>query len=345
MIKLNLLCLILISLSLGADELTTFFGTFDVQEPVILALLQTDAMQRLKKVEQSGIGAFVRDSYSFTRYDHSVGVFLLCRKFGATLEEQVAALLHDVSHTAFSHTGDILFDHEGEDAYQDAIHEWYIKQTDLYPVLQEYGMEQVVTDEHKAQFTILEQDLPDLCADRLEYNLDIGLREQLISLDDALSILSHIQYVNGRWYFDDLAAAQQFGLLTINLTRSLWGSIWNSFINIHAAQALKYALKKEIITTDEIHFGFDHDIWQKLHTVNDATLNAYLKQLKEYDQAYRLATDKSYDYYYKPKCRAVDPWVLKDGTYVRLSEIDDLYKEVYQNLKDYCKAGWYLKIL
>jgi HD superfamily phosphohydrolase len=106
-------------------------------------------------------------------------VFLLCRKFGATLQEQVAALLHDVSHTAFSHTGDIVFDHEGEDAYQDAIHEWYIKQTDLYPVLQQYGMEDVITDESKDQFTILEQDLPDLCADRLEYNLDVGLRERL----------------------------------------------------------------------------------------------------------------------------------------------------------------------
>lgn len=343
--KLNLLCSILLPLSLIADEITTFFGTFDVQDPVILELIQTDAMQRLKRVEQYGIGAFVTDVYSFTRYDHSIGVFLLCRKFGATLQEQVAALLHDVSHTAFSHTGDIVFDHEGEDAYQDAIHEWYIKQTDLYPILQQYGMEDVVTDESKNQFMILEQDLPDLCADRLEYNLDVGLRERLITCEEALYILSHIKYVDGRWYFDDQSAAWQFGLLTISLTRNLWGSVWNGFINSHAAQMLKYALDKEILTVDEMHFGFDHDIWQRLHAVNEAILNTYLKQLKEYADAYRLATDESYDYYYKPKCRAVDPWILNNGIFVRLSEIDDLYKSAYQDLKDYCKDGWYLKVL
>jgi HD superfamily phosphohydrolase len=345
MMKLNLLFFLCVPVCLIADEITTFFGTFDVQDPVILALLETDAMQRLKRVEQSGIGAFVRDHYSFTRYDHSVGVFLLCRMFGATLPEQVTALLHDASHTVFSHTGDFVFDHEGEDAYQDAIHEWYIKQTDLYPVLQTYAMEYVVTDEFKNECRLLEQDLPDLCADRLEYNLDVGLREQLISRSDAAFILSHIKYVDGRWYFDDLSAARQFGLLTISLTRSLWGAVWNSFINTHAAQALKYALTKQIITADEMHFGFDHDVWQKLHTVNDAVLNVYLKQLKQYDQAYRVATDESYDYYYKPKCRAVDPWVLNNGAFVRLSQIDDFYKQAYQDLKDHCKDGWYLKVL
>jgi len=50
-----------------------------------------------------------------TRFDHSVGVMLLIRKLGAgsspasaLLKEQVAALLHDVSHTAFSHVIDYV---------------------------------------------------------------------------------------------------------------------------------------------------------------------------------------------------------------------------------------------
>jgi hypothetical protein len=206
-------------------------------------------------------------------------------------------------------------------------------------------MEDVITDESKDQFTILEQDLPDLCADRLEYNLDVGLRERLITCEDALYILSHIKYVDGRWYFDDQSAARQFGLLTISLTRNLWGSVWNGFVNSHAGQMLKYALDKGILTVDEMHFGFDDAIWNRLHAVNDALLNTYLKQLKEYAQAYRLATDESYDYYYKPKCRAVDPWVLVGDTCMRLSEIDDLYKSAYQDLKDYCKDGWCLKVL
>lgn len=344
MIKLNFLCSLLLPLSLVADEITTFFGTFDVQDPVILELIQTDAMQRLKRVEQYGIGAFVTDFYSFTRYDHSIGVFLLCRKFGATLQEQVAALLHDVSHTAFSHTGDIVFDHEGEDSYQDAIHEWYIKQTDLYPVLKRYGMESVVTDEFKKQFRILEQDLPDLCADRLEYNLDVGLREQLITNEEALYILSHVKYVGDRWYFDDQFAARQFADLTIALTNELWGADWNGFINHHAAEMLKYALDKGILTVDEMHFGFDDEIWNRLHAVNDSVINEYLRQLKEYHSSYKVTTKEScYDYYYRPKCRAVDPLVLHEGQLVRLTSLDNDYASCYTALKERCSNGFYLR--
>ncbi len=344
-IKIDLCCLLFVPLLLLADEMTTFFGTFNVEDPVVFALLKTDAMQRLKRVEQSGICSFVRDTYSFTRYDHSIGVFLLCRMFGATLQEQVAALLHDVSHTVFSHTGDFVFDHNGEGAYQDMIHEWYIKQTDLYAVLEQYEMAYVITDEFKDQCKILERDLPDICADRLEYNLHVGICEGLISQDDALFILLHLKYIDGRWYFDDQSAASRFGLLTIDLTRNLWGSLWNGFVNIYAGDMLKYALDKEILTINEMHFGFDYDIWQKLHAVNNEVLNVYLKQLKKYANAYRFAIDGSYDYYYRPKCRAVDPWVLCQGEFLRLSEIDKLYKQEYQKLKDQCDNGWYIKVL
>src|SRR5690242_7788429 len=90
-------------------ELQTIYGTFEIQEPVIIDLLESQAMQRLKKINQHGINDVVNPEYAFSRYDHSVGVFILTRMFGGSLEEQVAALLHDVSHTVFSHVGDLIF--------------------------------------------------------------------------------------------------------------------------------------------------------------------------------------------------------------------------------------------
>ena len=41
-------------------------------------------------------------------FEHSLGVYLLLRRLGADRREQVAGLLHDISHTAFSHAVDFL---------------------------------------------------------------------------------------------------------------------------------------------------------------------------------------------------------------------------------------------
>lgn len=48
---------------------------------------------------------------------------LLLRKLGASLNEQIAGLLHDASHTAFSHTADWVLGHKETEDYQDIHHE------------------------------------------------------------------------------------------------------------------------------------------------------------------------------------------------------------------------------
>ncbi len=85
------------------------YGTTTITEPVIQELMQSEAMQRLKKVNQYG-ASFYRFSHLTTnRFEHCVGVYLLLRKFNAVTEEQVAGLLHDVPHTVFSHVVDFVF--------------------------------------------------------------------------------------------------------------------------------------------------------------------------------------------------------------------------------------------
>src|SRR5512139_2939097 len=100
--------------------LDSVYGEVDLEESVLLDLMQTQAMQRLRGVLQHGITALIGITRPVTRFDHSLGVMLLVRRLHAraeqnampsqlargSLEEQIAALLHDVSHTAFSHVID-----------------------------------------------------------------------------------------------------------------------------------------------------------------------------------------------------------------------------------------------
>ncbi len=59
---------------------------------------------------------------------------------GASLDEQIAGLLHDVSHTVFSHVGDFVFNFESKkDAYQDSCHEWFLKKYGIEEILSKHG--------------------------------------------------------------------------------------------------------------------------------------------------------------------------------------------------------------
>jgi hypothetical protein len=73
------------------------YGKVKIEEPVLLKLLKSPSVLRLKNISQFGVPDLYYHFKNYSRYEHSVGVMILLRKLGATLEEQVAGLLHDVS--------------------------------------------------------------------------------------------------------------------------------------------------------------------------------------------------------------------------------------------------------
>ena len=154
------------------------YGPVEVDEPVLLAVMETAPVRRLRGVLQHGITGLLGITNPLDRYEHSVGVMLLVRRLGAPVEEQIAALLHDVSHTAFSHVIDYLFQGEDGQSYHEAVKADYIARTELPDVLARHGYDwRAVLDDDA--YPLLEQPLPALCADRIDYflrdSVDLGL--------------------------------------------------------------------------------------------------------------------------------------------------------------------------
>jgi HD superfamily phosphohydrolase len=91
------------------------YGEFEINESIILDLMESDALKRLKKIDQAGYRpAWVQPDLKISeldhsRFAHSTGVYLLLRQYNASLEEQISGLIHDVSHSAFSHCIDYVF--------------------------------------------------------------------------------------------------------------------------------------------------------------------------------------------------------------------------------------------
>src|SRR5579872_6615413 len=117
------LLIILFALELWGETIDTFYGSIEVEEPVLLELIHSPSFQRLKSIHQYGVAYYTTHREEYNRFDHSLGVFAILRAKGAPLDEQIAGLLHDISHTAFSHVGDWVFGKEyQEDDYQSIIY-------------------------------------------------------------------------------------------------------------------------------------------------------------------------------------------------------------------------------
>jgi hypothetical protein len=80
-------------------------------EGVAAELLDTPAVQRLRRLKQLGTVGLVYPSANHTRFEHSLGVYYLAREAldrlgieGTRAQRvQAAAILHDIGHTPFSH--------------------------------------------------------------------------------------------------------------------------------------------------------------------------------------------------------------------------------------------------
>jgi len=327
--------------------LTTLYGSTAIEEPVLIDLINHPAFERLKNIHQYGAVRYVPNQKSFTRYEHSLGVFFLTRLYGAPLEEQIAGLLHDVSHTAFSHVGDRFFKSDylvNNESYQDMIHEWYLKETGVMNILQQYGYEAACSKEAKMRQRCFEQSLPNICADRLEYNLSGGFLDELITGDEITALLKTLHFSDDQWFFTDVNMARKFGLMSLQLCESRWGAAWSVCVDNTTAQALHRAVDLHIISLDDIHFSDDETIWKILAHSNDEAINRLMNIIVTIPLSFSCDNTQSSDGYLRGKFSGIDPLVMHKGCLVHLSEVDDYYRELFERVGSLVHRGWCITI-
>ncbi len=329
----------------------TIYGDYTVQEPVLCDLLHSKAFTRLKGIRQYGVDDYIHvTKYPYNRHIHSLGVFALLRKYGAQLDEQVAGLLHDVSHTVFSHVGDHVaaqmhkqqFD-QNDDAYQDNMHCWYLNQTDIAPILQKYDMNVEQINHKGGDFHMLEGDLPDICADRLEYNLYGGYIEGWITEQEVNELLSHLHYDGERWWFDDAYQARKLAEISLRLCEDIFASSWNIGSYEWAAKALLRAVDLDMLSMDDIHFGQDDAVWELLTAAPDENIKESVRCILSAKTAYKEADESDYDLSYVSKFRGINPWVQTHSGYQRLTDIDHDFIKMYDRVKLAVSQKHYLK--
>ncbi len=229
------------------------YGEIEISEPVILELIDNSALQRLKGINQAGYSK-KHFPAEFTRFDHSIGVFYLLKKYDAPIEEQIAGLIHDVSHSAFSHCIDYALDSgsEKEHSHQDNIFNEFIKNSEIPIILKKYNfdLEYILNEEN---FPLKEKGLPDLCADRIDYSLRTALLFNESSSSDVKYFLDNLVTENNNWIFKEFEPARKYAELFFKLNKKYYSGLASAIMFRTVGDYLKYALKKTYITENDLY--------------------------------------------------------------------------------------------
>lgn len=317
------------------------YGRQLIEEPVVLALLQSAALRRLQGVLQHGITAHVGITRPVTRFEHSVGVMLLIRRLGGSLQEQIAGLLHDVSHTAFSHVIDYVVRGHERQSYHDEHKEAFMAQSDLPAVLAQHGYKWQ-DFLHEEAFPILEQPAPRLCADRLDYFLRDALDLGLASPAGVQQVLAHLVVREGRIVTDDLPAARWLAYTYIAADEASWANFREVGLYELTAQAIRRALDLGAITEADF-WQEDNALWGRLQATPDPDLQALLALIRP-DTRF-LWDEERPDFRVSTKLRTIDPEVWQDGRLIPLSSLDPHFAQARQQYLARKQGAWPMRVL
>ncbi|MGH2623683.1 MAG: HD domain-containing protein [Sphingobacterium sp.] len=283
------------------------YGAFEFSG-VIEEIIKTNVFQRLKKIHQGGPIFLTNPKVNHTRFEHSIGVMLIIKKLGGTLEEQIAGLIHDISHTAFSHLIDYVLEIDGED-YHEKRYSVVLKDSELNAVLEKYHLDGArFMDLEK--FSILEYPLPYLCADRIDYTLRDMFQIEEISLKKIAWFINGLENFNNRIVLKSKDYGLWFQEKYNFLTAAYFEGADNVAINIIMRKIIRDCLEKGIIEEkdfyeddfyliDKINKVFD--LIQRIDEIRDTELKSKNLKIKK---------------------RTVDPEIIVKNQILKLSELN-----------------------
>lgn len=316
------------------------YGEFKVDK-VLEELILSKPVQRLKGIHQAGASYLMNEKWNVTRFDHSVGVMLLIKKLGGSVEEQIAGLLHDVSHTAFSHVIDYVFDNENE-SYHEEIFSSVVKNSEIPAILSKHGYryEDILLDDSK--WTLLERSAPELCADRVDYTLRDMYTYGYISLEEAQNFLEDLIAVNGKMVLQNIEIAEWFTKTYYKEVIDFFMKPINVYGNDMLAKTLKLALNKKVIHADDFLLE-DHELISKLQQCKEQEVDTLLNKVHPSVEVKEDRTD--YDLHQKNKVRLIDPPLLREGETVQSSVVSENIRKMSDIAYEKAVRGMYVKVI
>ncbi len=315
------------------------YGRWEV-EGVLAELLHSRPVQRLKRIHQGGASYLVDPTWNVTRYEHSVGVMLLLRKLGAGLEEQIMGLLHDVSHTAFSHVADLVFQHQAEDFHEE-IFEEVVLHSEIPAILERHGFE--APRLIRKQCPLLDRPLPGLSADRIDYTLRDMYSYGKTNRREVDQFLQSLTVHGDVICTTSIESAEWFVQLFYQEVIQFFLDPLNLYGYEMLARAIRLSLEKGVLTRDHLLMD-DEAVLARMKECGDEEIVDLLNRIHP---RVRVTDSKTnYQFHRINKLRTIDPDVLtSNGTLIRASQASIRVKSQTEQARKRALAGTYVKVL
>jgi len=308
------------------------YGEVIVEEPVLIDLIKSPSMIRLSGVFQHGITALIGLTIPVNRLEHSVGAMLLVRRLGASIDEQAAALLHDVSHTALSHVVDYAF--PGQGSFHEVHKNEFLDSSDIPAILTKHGYDwKIIT--HEELFPLLEQDSPHLCADRLDYGIRDSIAMGTLTIEEAREIVANLTAFpdakNEKRIIcvKDPVIARKLADAYMKTDEIAWSNPRHTTYYRLAADIIAKELKQGALQIRDL-WSTDKVFWNLLKEKGDVELKEMIALCENANARVFQDDSDNATYRLSLKARTIDPDVVVENRVIPLSEMDQEFKEKRQ---------------
>ncbi len=252
--------------------------------------LEVPTLQRLKEIGYfCGMDYASKKIYDFkeyvSRYDHSLTVALLVYKLTEDKTQTLAGLFHDVSTPCFSHVIDYMNkDYVKQESTEKNMLKVIESDAILLNLLRE---DKIKVDEivDFKEFTIVDNDRPKLCADRLDGIIQTGYNwTKEINLEDIDTIINDIKVYKNEQDENEIGfrtkeVAEKVLAYSDKINEVCHSSEDNYMMEL-LAKITRYSINKGYITYDELFTSTEKVIFEKFDNKKDPFLEKMLDDFR-----------------------------------------------------------------
>lgn len=219
-----------------------------------------------------------------TRFDHSLTVALLTWKCTKDKKATLAGLFHDISTPCFSHVIDYMNkDYKKQESTEEYTEDIIKKDKYLLKCLKEdnINIDDIINFK---KYSIVDNDRPKLCADRLDGVILTGIAwTKNIQYDDIKNIINDIHIYDNEIGFKTKEVADK----VVSVSKSIdiyCHSKEDNYMMELLAKIAKYGIDKKYITYSELFTSTEENIINKLKNTYDKQLLDYFNEFENISQ-------------------------------------------------------------
>ena len=232
-------------------------GTIRLKDWMV-EIIDTPEFQRLRRIKQLGFANLVYPGANHTRFEHSIGTAFVAERIAGDEEIIASALIHDLGHTPFSHSGEAVLRRYVGIRHEDLKE--IVRESEVRDVLERNGFswKKVVEKANKPPVSSV------IDADRIDYLLrDAHYTGVAYGIVDFDRLVEKISYDGDEVYVDisGVRAVESFLISRYLMYSAVYHHHVCRIARRMFEKALEWMIERDLLNARDLVKMDDHDVF------------------------------------------------------------------------------------